>query len=322
LGYSPKTLHFFKKDNMTLDFKGKVAIVTGAGGGLGRQHALALAARGAKVMVNDLGGAVNGGAVGSGTSVSAAQAVVNEIKAMGGEALANAASVTDYAAVQAMVQQAVDVWGRVDILVNNAGILRDKSFSKMEIDDFKLVVDVHLMGAVHCCKAVWPHMVAQKYGRIVMTTSSTGLYGNFGQANYGAAKMALVGLMQTLSIEGAKSDIRVNCLAPTAATRMTEGLMPQDVLDALQPEFVVPAMLVLASSDAPNRTVLCAGAGTFEAAHITLTQGVHIGTDEDAPERLAEHLAAVRSRTGETVPMSGAEQGSNEISKAKQLLAQ
>jgi NAD(P)-dependent dehydrogenase (short-subunit alcohol dehydrogenase family) len=297
---------------MSLDFKGKVAIVTGAGGGLGRQHALALAKRGAKVLVNDLGAAVNG----SGGSVSAAQAVVNEIKALGGEALANGASVTDYIAVQAMVQQAVDAWGRVDILVNNAGILRDKSFSKMEMDDFKLVIDVHLMGAAHCSKAVWPHMVAQKYGRIVMTTSS------FGQANYGAAKMALVGLMQTLSIEGAKSDIRVNCLAPTAATRMTEGLMPQDVLDALQPEFVVPAMLVLACSDAPNRTVLCAGAGTFEAAHITLTQGVHIGSGPDAPERLLEHLAAVRARAGETVPMSGAEQGTNEISKAKQAVGQ
>jgi NAD(P)-dependent dehydrogenase (short-subunit alcohol dehydrogenase family) len=309
---------FTTKDHMTINFKGQVAIVTGAGGGLGKQHALALAQRGAKVLVNDLGGTVNG----SGTSVSAAQAVVDEIKALGGEAIANGASVTDYAAVQAMVQQAVDAWGRVDILVNNAGILRDKSFSKMEMDDFKLVVDVHLMGAAHCTKAVWPHMVAQKYGRIVMTTSSTGLYGNFGQANYGAAKMALVGLMQTLSIEGAKNDIRVNCLAPTAATRMTEGLMPQEVLDALKPEFVVPAMLVLASAEAPTRTVLCAGAGTFEAAHITLTQGVHIGTGIDAPERLAAHLAAVRNRTGETVPMSGGEQGSNEFSKAKQAAAQ
>jgi NAD(P)-dependent dehydrogenase (short-subunit alcohol dehydrogenase family) len=222
---------------MGIDFKGRVAIVTGAGGGLGRQHALALAARGAKVLVNDLGGAVDG----KGGSVGAAQAVVDEIIAAGGEAIANGASVTDYAAVQAMVQQAVDAWGRVDILVNNAGILRDKSFSKMEMDDFRLVVDVHLMGAAHCCKAVWPHMVAQQYGRIVMTTSSTGLYGNFGQSNYGAAKLAQVGLMQTLSIEGAKYNIHVNALAPTAATRMTEGLMPQEVLDALTPEAVVPA---------------------------------------------------------------------------------
>src|SRR6476646_8814928 len=182
---------------MGLDFQGRVAIVTGAGGGLGRQHALALARRGARVLVNDLGGAVDG----SGSSVSAAQAVVDEIRAAGGEALANGASVTDYAAVQAMVQQGLDAWGQVDVLVNNAGILRDKSFAKMELSDFRLVLDVHLMGAVHCTKAVWPLMNEQKYGRIVMTTSSSGLYGNFGQSNYGAAKLALVGFMQTLSIE-------------------------------------------------------------------------------------------------------------------------
>ena len=297
---------------MSLDFKDRVAIVTGAGGGLGRQHALALAARGAKVVVNDLGGARDG----SGGALTAAEAVVNEIRAAGGEAIANGASVTDYEAVLAMVQQAVDAWGRVDILVNNAGVLRDKSFAKMELADFRFVMDVHVMGAVHCTKAVWALMTAQKYGRIVMTTSSSGLYGNFGQSNYGAAKMALVGLMQTLSIEGAKSDIRVNCLAPTAATRMTEDLMPEAILQALKPEAVVPAMLVLASSDAPNRTILCAGAGTFEAAHITLTQGVFIGTDAQAPERLAERLADVRHRDGEVVPQSGAAQGGNEITKA------
>ncbi|MEJ1128229.1 SDR family NAD(P)-dependent oxidoreductase [Variovorax sp. CCNWLW225] len=296
----------------TIDFKGRVAIVTGAGGGLGRQHALALAARGAKVLVNDLGGAADG----SGGSVSAAQAVVDEIKAAGGEAMANGASVTDFDAVQAMVQQAVDAWGRVDILVNNAGILRDKSFAKMGLADFKLVVDVHLMGAVNCTKAVWALMNEQKYGRIVMTTSSSGLYGNFGQSNYGAAKLALVGLMQTLSIEGAKNDIRVNCLAPTAATRMTEGLMPKEVLDALKPEAVVPAMLVLASADAPNRTILCAGAGTFEAAHITLTQGAWLGIGADTPEQLAARLAEVTSREGEIVPQSGSAQGSNEVGKA------
>ncbi len=297
---------------MTIEFKGRVAIVTGAGGGLGRQHALALAARGAKVLVNDLGGARDG----SGGSVTAAEAVVAEIKAAGGEAMANGASVTDFAAVQAMVAQAVDAWGRVDILVNNAGILRDKSFAKMELADFELVVNVHLMGAVHCTKAVWPIMNEQKYGRIVMTTSSSGLYGNFGQSNYGAAKMALVGLMQTLSLEGAKNDIRVNCLAPTAATRMTEGLMPEAVLAALKPEAVVPAMLVLASQEAPNRTILCAGAGTFEAAHITMTQGVWLGTDAQTPERLAAHLAEVTDRTGDSVPQSGAAQGSNEVTKA------
>ncbi len=264
------------------------------------------------MLVNDLGGALDG----AGGSTSAAQRVVDEIKAAGGEAIANGASVTDFEAVQAMVQQAMDAWGRVDILVNNAGILRDKSFSKMELEDFKLVVDVHLMGAVHCSKAVWAIMNAQKYGRIVMTTSSSGLYGNFGQSNYGAAKMALVGLMQTLSIEGAKNDIRVNCLAPTAATRMTEGLMSKEVLDALKPEAVVPAMLVLAAQDAPTRTILCAGAGTFEAAHITLTAGAFIGIGADAPEQLAARLAEVTDRAGEIVPQSGSAQGSNEVGKA------
>ena len=301
---------------MALDFKDRVAIVTGAGGGLGRLHALALAARGAKVVVNDLGGARDG----SGGSVSAAQAVVAEIEAAGGVAMANGASVTDFAAVQTMVQHAVDAWGRVDILVNNAGILRDKSFAKMELDDFRMVMDVHLMGAVHCTKAVWPHMVAQKYGRILMTTSSSGLYGNFGQSNYGAAKMALVGLMQTLSIEGAKHHIHVNCLAPTAATRMTEDLMPAQVLAALKPEAVVPAMLVLVGQDAPTRTILCAGAGSVEAAQITLTQGSWIGLEDDAPERLQDALGAVMDGSGASVPASGAAQGAFEISRASQHL--
>ena len=297
---------------MAIRFDGKVAIVTGAGGGLGKQHALALAARGAKVVVNDLGGAVDG----SGGSVSAAEAVVAEIRAAGGEAIANGASVTDFAAVQAMVQQAQDAWGRVDILVNNAGILRDKSFAKMDMADFALVVQVHLMGAAHCCKAVWPLMQAQNYGRIVMTTSSTGLYGNFGQANYGAAKLAQAGLMQTLAIEGAKYGIHVNALAPTAATRMTAGLLPDEVMAAIRPEAVVPAMLVLAHESAPTRTILCAGAGTFEAAHITLTQGIHLGLGADVPEQLAARLAEVTDRTGEQIPQSGAAQGTNEVGKA------
>ncbi|RFO98224.1 3-hydroxyacyl-CoA dehydrogenase [Rhodoferax lacus] len=301
---------------MAIDFKGLVAIVTGAGGGLGRQHALALAARGAKVLVNDLGGARDG----SGGSLTAADAVVAEIRAAGGEAIANGASVTDWEAVQAMVQQAVDTWGRIDIVVNNAGILRDKTFAKMDLADFRLVLDVHLMGAVHCTKAAWPHMVAQNYGRILLTTSSTGLYGNFGQSNYGAAKMALVGLMQTLALEGAKHDIRVNCLAPTAATRMTEGLMPEAVLAALQPQAVVPAMLVLVSRDAPTRTVLCAGAGNVEAAHITLTQGTWIGLDGDAPERLAEQLEQACDRTAEMVPANGSAQGAHEVGRALERL--
>jgi NAD(P)-dependent dehydrogenase (short-subunit alcohol dehydrogenase family) len=298
---------------LTIDFSGRVAIVTGAGGGLGRQHALALAARGAKVVVNDLGGSLDG----SGGSGSAAQAVVDEIRAGGGDAIANGASVTDFAAVQAMVQQVVDAWGRVDILVNNAGILRDKSFAKMDLADFRLVLDVHLMGAVHCCKAVWPIMIAQQYGRIVMTTSSSGLYGNFGQSNYGAAKLALVGLMQTLSIEGERHGIRVNSLAPTAATRMTENLFPADMLSAFDASAVVPAMLVLAGDGAPNRTTLCAGAGGFEAAHITLTRGAYIGNVPDAPEQLAARLAEVTDGAGETVPGSGVEQGASEMRLAR-----
>ena len=302
---------------MELDFKGRVAIVTGAGGGLGRQHALALAARGARVLVNDLGGAVDG----SGGSAGAAQAVADEIRAAGGQALANGASVTDFAAVQAIAQQAIDAWGRVDVLVNNAGILRDKSFAKMDMADFQLVVQVHLMGAAHCCKAVWPHMQAQKYGRIVMTTSSTGLYGNFGQANYGAAKLAQVGLMQTLAIEGAKYGIHVNALAPTAATRMTAGLMPDEVLARLAPEAVVPAMLVLAHESAPTRTILCAGAGSFEAAHITLTRGIHLGQGPDVPEQLAARLAEVCDRAGEQVPQNGSDQGANELRLAMAVAA-
>jgi NAD(P)-dependent dehydrogenase (short-subunit alcohol dehydrogenase family) len=297
---------------MSIDFKGRVAIVTGAGGGLGRLHALALAARGAKVVVNDLGGARDG----SGASLSAAESVVREIVAAGGEAIASGASVTDFDAVQAMAAQAVQAWGRIDILVNNAGILRDKSFAKMDVADFRLVVEVHLMGAVHCTKAVWPVMTAQKYGRIVMTTSSTGLYGNFGQSNYGAAKLAQVGLMQTLALEGAKHDIRVNALAPTAATRMTEDLLPPAMLDALKPEAVVPAMLVLASEAAPTRTILCAGAGSVEAAHITLTQGRWIGVGADGPEMLAAHLAEVTARDGESVPRDGSAQGQQEIERA------
>ena len=297
---------------MSIDFKGRVAIVTGAGGGLGKQHALALAARGAKVVVNDLGGDVHG----VGGSVSAAQAVVDEIRAAGGEAMANGASVTDFEAVQQMVQQTLDTWGRVDILVNNAGILRDKSFAKMDLADFRLIMDVHVMGSVNCTKAVWPLMQAQNYGRIMMTTSSSGLYGNFGQANYGAAKMALVGLMQTLSIEGEKHNIRINALAPTAATRMTEGLMSEAVLKALEPTAVVPAMLVMVSEDAPNRTILCAGAGGFEAAQITLTPGVYLGVGPDTPERLAAALVQVTDSSGATVPQSGSAQGTLEVGKA------
>ena len=294
-----------------------MAIVTGAGGGLGRQHALALAARGAKVVVNDLGGTLDG----NGATPVAAQKVVDEITAAGGIAIASGASVTDAAAVQAMVDAAMAAWGRVDILVNNAGILRDKSFTKMALDDFRLVVEVHLMGAVNCTKAVWDVMRAQNYGRIVMTTSSSGLYGNFGQSNYGAAKMALVGLMQTLSIEGAKNDIRVNCLAPTAATRMTEHLMPEAVLKLLQPEAVTPGLLALVAEDAPTRAILCAGAGAFERAHITLTPGIFVGLTLDAAEQVAMNFEALSDRAGEIVPESGNAQGTSETGKAMHALS-
>lgn len=297
---------------MAIRFDGKVAIVTGAGGGLGRSHALALAARGAKVVVNDLGVARDG----SGSSHSPAEAVVAEIVAAGGEAIANGASVTDPDAVKAMVAEATDRWGSVDILVNNAGVLRDKTFAKMEIEDFRFVVDVHLMGAVNCTKAVWDGMRERNYGRIVMTTSSSGLYGNFGQSNYGAAKMALVGFMQTLSIEGAKNDIRVNCLAPTAHTRMTEDLGAALPLEALGPELVTPGLLYLVSQDAPTRCILGAGAGGFERAYVTLTQGIRV-VGEDAPEQIAARFAEIGDRNGEIVPEMGAAQGMIELTKAQ-----
>ena len=295
-----------------MNFTDRVAVVTGAGGGLGREHALALAARGAKVVVNDLGGARDG----SGGSSSAAEAVVAEIKAAGGQAMANAASVTDFAAVQAMVEEVMAEWGRIDILVNNAGVLRDKTFAKMDLEDFRFVVDVHLMGAVNCTKAAWEIMRQQNYGRIVMTTSSSGLYGNFGQSNYGAAKMALVGLMQTLSIEGAKNDIRVNCLAPTAHTRMTEDLGAALPLDALGPELVTPGLLHLVSENAPSRCILAAGAGGFERAYVTLTEGVHI-VGPDAAEQVAARFDAISDRSNEIVPDMGAAQGMIELTKAQ-----
>ncbi|KWF82516.1 3-hydroxyacyl-CoA dehydrogenase [Burkholderia cepacia] len=297
---------------MAINLSNRVAIVTGGGAGLGREHALLLARLGAKVVVNDLGSDVNG----RGGSATAAQKVVDEIVTAGGDAIANSASVTDADQVQKMVDETLARWGRVDILVNNAGILRDKSFSKMTLDDFRAVVEVHLMGAVNCTKAVWDVMREQKYGRIVLTTSSSGLYGNFGQSNYGAAKMALVGLMQTLSLEGERSNIRVNCIAPTAGTRMLDGLMPEDVLNALSPGTVSPAVAVLASDDAPSRMVLCAGAGSFEAAYITLTPGIYVGSGEQAPHILAQRLDEVASRNGESVPASGAAQGELELRKA------
>jgi NAD(P)-dependent dehydrogenase (short-subunit alcohol dehydrogenase family) len=263
---------------MTIRFDGRVAIVTGAGGGLGRAHALALAARGARVVVNDVGNA---------------DGVVEEIHASGGEAMASAASVTDAGAVAEMVRSTMERWGRVDILVNNAGILRDRSFLKMTLEDFRAVIDVHLMGAVHCLHAVWPIMREQGYGRIVNTTSSVGLYGNFGQANYGAAKMALVGLMNVLHLEGAKYDIRINCLAPCARTKMTEGLVPDEILSLWDPEAVSPGVLFLVSEDAPSRVILDAGCGGFARTYIYETEGMAFAPENNTPESIAQRWAEI-----------------------------
>jgi NAD(P)-dependent dehydrogenase (short-subunit alcohol dehydrogenase family) len=265
---------------MAISFAGKVAIVTGAGGGLGRAHALELARRGAKVVINDLGGALDG----SGGNSAAAEKVVAEIKAMGGEAIANGASITDDAGVAHLVQQTMDTYKRCDILIANAGILRDKSFAKMEIKDFEAVVNVHLMGTVKPARALWQIMKDQAYGRIVVTTSSTGLYGNFGQTNYGAAKMSLVGFMNSLKLEGAKDNIKVNAICPVAATRMTENLMPPTVLELLKPEFVSPAVAYLASDEAPTGMILTAAAGVFAAAQMVETDGVNLGHKASADD--------------------------------------
>jgi len=285
-------------------FDGKVAIVTGAGGGLGRQHALELARRGAKVVVNDLGGSVDG----SGGSSTAAEAVVAEIKAFGGEAIANGGSVTDDAGVANMVKQAMDAWGRIDILVANAGILRDKSFSKMEMSDFEAVMNVHVMGTVKPAKAVWEIMKAQNYGRILVTTSSTGLYGNFGQANYGAAKLALIGFMNTLKLEGQKNNIHVNAISPVAATRMTENLMPAEVLEKLKPEYVTPAVVYLVSEEAPTGVILTAGAGAFAQARIYETEGVYLGEGGLSVEEVRDNFARITDPGGQKAYVNGGEQ--------------
>ncbi|MEQ9316650.1 MAG: SDR family NAD(P)-dependent oxidoreductase [Henriciella sp.] len=254
-------------------FDDRVAIVTGAGGGLGRCHALELARRGAKVVVNDLGASMDG----SGGSSAAANDVVKEIEAMGGEAIANGSSVTDNAGVNKMIDDAMNKWGRIDIIIANAGILRDKSFSKMTLQDIELVIDVHLLGSFKPVKAAWDIMKEQNYGRIVVTTSSTGLYGNFGQANYGAAKLGLVGMMNTLKIEGAKNNIKINAVCPVAATRMTEGIMPEQALAQLKPEDVTPGVMNLVKEEAPTGMVLSAGAGVFSMAEIVETKGVFVG---------------------------------------------
>jgi NAD(P)-dependent dehydrogenase (short-subunit alcohol dehydrogenase family) len=285
-------------------FDGKVAIVTGAGGGLGRAHALELARRGAKVVVNDLGGSVDG----SGGSSEAATKVVDEIKAAGGEALANGSSVTDEAGVAHMIAQAMDAWGRIDILIANAGVLRDKSFSKMEIADFEFVVDVHLMGTVGPVKAAWEIMRAQNYGRIVVTTSSTGLYGNFGQTNYGAAKLGLVGFMNTLKLEGQKNNIHVNAICPVAGTRMTETLMPPEMVKKLAPEFVTPGVIYLCSDEAPTGVILTAGGGAYALARIYETEGIYLGEDGVSVEEVRDNWAKIADPTGQSAYFAGGEQ--------------
>lgn len=282
---------------------GRVIIVTGAGGGLGRCHALELARHGATVIVNDM-------------NEGPAQAVTNEIEAASGTALPVAASVTDEAAVKAMVEQVHGRFGRIDGLVNNAGILRDRSFAKMEMEDFRLVLEVHLVGAAICSKAVWPIMREQQFGRIVMTTSSSGLYGNFGQANYAAAKMGLVGLMQTLAIEGQRNNIRVNCLAPTAATQMTDDILSPEALALLDPALVSPAVAFLMSDDAPTRTTICAGAGHFAVADITLTQGIYLGRSIGVAEQLGHQWNDVATRDGAMVPDYGFVQAERELLSA------
>jgi NAD(P)-dependent dehydrogenase (short-subunit alcohol dehydrogenase family) len=285
---------------MSIRLDGQVAIVTGAGQGLGRCHAIALAERGAMLVVNDLGDA-------SGHSENAA-AVVAEIEAAGGVAMANGANVANFEQVEGMVAAAMEKWGRVDILINNAGILRDKTFQKMSMEDFRLVIDVHLMGSANCSKAVWEIMREQKYGRIVLTSSSSGLYGNFGQSNYGAAKMAMVGFMNTLHLEGAKYDIRVNCLAPTAGTAMTEGLFPEAVFKLMDPASVSPGVVFLSGPDAPSRKVLSAGGGSFAVFKGFETEGLSLAPDDVTPEGVAAAWARIDSEDGMRELKAGFEQ--------------
>ena len=287
-----------------IEFNDRVAVVTGAGGGLGRSHALELARRGVKVVVNDLGGSVSG----EGGSATMAENVVEEIREFGGTAMANGANVTNPEEVQDMVSSVIEKWGHIDILVNNAGILRDKSFTKMDINDFRLVIEVHLMGSVICTKAVWDHMKERKYGRIVMTTSSSGNYGNFGQTNYGAAKTGVVGLMNTLCLEGAKYDIRVNALSPTAATRMTESLMPQEALDLLTVDSVTAGLIPLVCDGAPNRLIMCAGAGGYAATKVFETSGIHLAPNEQTAENVMLNLDKIRNSINQEEYTSGGQQ--------------
>ena len=294
-----------------VEFKDRVAIITGAGGGLGRSHALELARRGVKVVVNDLGGAVDG----TGGSSTMAEQVVAEIIAAGGEAIANGANVTKADEVEAMVAEAIEKWGHVDILVNNAGILRDKSFSKMTMDDWRLVVEVHLHGSATCTKAVWNHMKERGYGRIVMTTSSSGMYGNFGQTNYGAAKAGLSGFMRTLCLEGAKYDIRINTLSPTARSRMTENLMPEEILEKLTVESVSAGLVYLVCDDAPNRMILCAGAGGYSETKVVETVGINLAEGDQTAENVAKHIDKIRSMDGAEEFTNGGQQGTKFLTR-------
>jgi len=294
-----------------VEFENRVAIVTGAGGGLGRSHALALAARGVKVVVNDLGGSVDG----TGGSETMAEKVVAEIIAAGGEAMANGANVTNADDVQAMVDATIEKWGKVDILVNNAGILRDKSFSKMDVADWDLVVAVHLKGSMLCTKAVWNHMKANGYGRIVMTTSSSGMYGNFGQTNYGAAKAGLSGFMRTLCLEGAKYDIRVNTLSPTARSRMTENLMPEEILEKLTVESVSAGLVYLVCDDAPNRMILCAGAGGYSETKVFETSGINLAEGDQTAENVAKFIDKIRDTSDMEEFTNGGQQGAKFLTR-------
>ena len=301
---------------MSINFEGQVAIVTGAGNGLGRSHALALAARGAKVVVNDLGGARDG----TGASSDAAMEVVGLIQASGGQAFAHGANVAKFDEVEDMVKQAMDKWGRVDILINNAGILRDKSFSKMDLADFRLVIDVHLMGSVNCTKAVWDIMREQNYGRIVMTTSSSGMYGNFGQTNYGAAKMAVLGFMNTLVLEGGKNNIHVNALAPTAGTRMTEDLLPPAMLELMTAEAVTAGAIVLCDKKAPTRTILCAGAGGYATASMYETDGIFMPVESQNPDAIVARWDELSDDSNQKALESGGKQTEKFVMKAMAAL--